>query len=45
MTTEPLLADSHAKLRASFDLVFASAATYTPFVPGHIYSPREREPY
>jgi len=45
MTVEPLLADSHAKLRAAFELVFASAATYRPFRPGHIYSPQEREPY
>lgn len=45
MTVEPLLRDSQAKLRASLELVFASAATYTPFSPGQIYSPQEREPY
>lgn len=45
MTVEPLLADSQAKLRASLELVFASAATYTSFSPGHIYPPLEREPY
>ncbi len=45
MTPDPLLADSHAKLRAALDLVFASAAGYTPFMPGRIYSPQEREPY
>lgn len=45
MTIEPLLADSQAKLRATLELVFASAAGYAPFAPGRIYSPREREPY
>jgi hypothetical protein len=45
MTPDPLIADSHAKLRAALDLVFASAAGYTPFMPGRIYSPQEREPY
>ena len=45
MTTEPLLIDSQAKLRAAFELVFASAATYKPYIAGHIYSPQEREPY
>jgi len=45
MTVEPLLIDSPAKLRAALELVFASAAGYAPFVPGHIYSPQEREPY
>jgi hypothetical protein len=45
MTVEPLLADSQAKLRAALELVFASEATYTPFSPGHSYSPQEREPY
>lgn len=45
MTVEPLLSDSQAKLRASLELVFASAAGYTPFAPGRMYSPREREPY
>lgn len=45
MTVEPLLADSHAKLRAALELVFASAAGYRPFIPGRIYSPQEREPY
>lgn len=45
MTVEPLLADSQAKLRAALELVFASAATYTPFSPSHSYSPQEREPY
>ena len=45
MTAEPLLADSAAKLRAALELVFASAATYTPYEPGRIYSPKEREPY
>jgi uncharacterized protein YutE (UPF0331/DUF86 family) len=45
MTTEPLLADSATKLRAALDLVFASAATYSPYEPGRIYSPKEREPY
>lgn len=45
MTIEPLLADSQAKLRATLELVFASAAGYKPFAPGRIYSPREREPY
>jgi hypothetical protein len=45
MTVEPLLADSRVKLRAVFELVFASAATYRPFRPDHIYSPQEREPY
>ena len=45
MTVEPLLADSHAKLRAALELVFASDAGYAPFAPGRIYSPQEREPY
>lgn len=45
MTAEPLLIDSQAKLRAAFELVFASTATYKPFVAGRIYSPQEREPY
>jgi hypothetical protein len=45
MMVEPLLADSHVKLRAALELVFASAAGYTPFIPGRMYSPREREPY
>ena len=45
MTVEPLLAASQAKLRAAFELVFASAAGYTPFAPGRMYSPQEREPY
>ena len=45
MTAEPLLIDSQAKLRAAFELVFASTATYKPFVAGRIYSPKEREPY
>jgi hypothetical protein len=45
MTVEPLLADSHAKLRAALELIFASAAGYRPFIPGRIYSPQEREPY
>ncbi len=45
MTVEPLLADSQAKLRAALELVFASAAGYTVFVPGRFYSPLEREPY
>jgi hypothetical protein len=45
MTVEPLLADSQSKLRAALELVFASAADFAPFVPGRIYSPREREPY
>jgi len=45
MTAEPLLTDSQAKLRAAFELVFASAATYKPFVVGRMYSPQEREPY
>ena len=45
MTVEPLLFDSHTKLRAALGLVFASAAGYSPFVAGHIYSPQEREPY
>jgi hypothetical protein len=42
---EPLLADSRSKLRATLELVFASATGYTPFAPGRIYSPREREPH
>lgn len=45
MTAEPLLIDSQAKLRAAFELVFASTATSKPFVAGRIYSPQEREPY
>jgi uncharacterized protein YutE (UPF0331/DUF86 family) len=45
MTVEPLLADSHAKLRAALELVFASAAGYRAFAADHIYSPQEREPY
>jgi uncharacterized protein YutE (UPF0331/DUF86 family) len=45
MTAEPLLTDSQAKLRSAFELVFASAATYKPFVVGRMYSPQEREPY
>lgn len=45
MTAERLLIDSHAKLRAALELVFASAAGYQPFVAGRIYSPQEREPY
>lgn len=45
MTVEPLLADSHAKLRAALELVFASAASYRAFAADHIYSPQEREPY
>ena len=42
---EPLLGDSQAKLRAAFELVFASADAYRPFVAGRMYSPQEREPY
>lgn len=45
MMVEPLLIDSHTKLRAALELVFASAAPYQPFIPGRIYSPEEREPY
>jgi uncharacterized protein YutE (UPF0331/DUF86 family) len=45
MTAEPLLTDSQAKLRGAFELVFASAATYKPFIAGRMYSPQEREPY
>ena len=45
MTAEPLLADSHAKLRAALELVFASAAGYRPFAPDHVYSPQERKPF
>ena len=45
MTVEPLLADSHAKLRAALELVFASAASYRAFAADRIYSPQEREPY
>ncbi len=45
MTVEPLLVDSQAKLRAALELVFASAASFLPFDPDRIYSPREREPF